>query len=59
MPGIFHADRTGLEIFANAGLVFTPVNINISADGRGLSMIAKGAKVLVNNLAVYELKSIW
>ena len=53
------ADRTGLEIFANNGLVFMPVNINIPAENRAMSITSKGSKISVNNLMVYELKSIW
>lgn len=53
------ADRTGLEIFANNGLMFMPVNINIKNSERSLSLLAKGGTAKVNNLTVYELKSIW
>lgn len=56
---LVYADRTGLEIFANNGLVFMPVNINLEAANRTLSLSAKGAEVKINNLVVYELKSIW
>lgn len=53
------ADRTGLEIFANNGLVFMPININIEDNNRSLSLSAKGGPVKVSGLEVYELKSIW
>lgn len=53
------ADRTGLEIFANDGLVFMPVNINIDGNNRSLSVSAKGGAVKVDNVDVFELKSIW
>lgn len=54
-----YADRTGLEIFANDGLVFMPVNINLEDENHTLSMSSKGGTVKVNNLDVYELQSIW
>lgn len=54
-----YADRTGLEIFANNGLMFMPVNINVPSGNRTLSLTAKGGTVKVANLDVYELKSIW
>ncbi|MGJ7030155.1 GH32 C-terminal domain-containing protein [Niabella hirudinis] len=54
-----YADRTGLEIFANNGLVFMPVNINIDSNEQSLSLSVKGGPVKVAALTVYELKSIW
>ncbi len=54
-----YADRTGLEIFANDGLLFMPININIDDTNRSLSFSAKGGTVKVASLDVYELKSIW
>jgi len=56
---IVYADRTGLEIFANNGLLFMPININIADNNRSLSLTATGGSAKVNNLVVYELKSIW
>ncbi|ANH81646.1 hypothetical protein A8C56_12235 [Niabella ginsenosidivorans] len=54
-----YADRTGLELFANNGLVYMPVNINIEDSNRSLSLAVKGGTVKVSGLEVYELKSIW
>ena len=56
---IIYADRTGLEIFANNGLIFMPININLADSNRSLSLSAKGGTVKVANLDVYQLKSIW
>ncbi len=56
---IVYADRTGLEIFANDGLVFMPININLDGSNHSLSLSVKGGVVKINNLDVYELKSIW
>lgn len=56
---IVFADRIGLEIFANRGLTFMPVNINLSPDNKELALTAKGGAAVVANLTVYELKSIW
>ncbi|WP_071597045.1 GH32 C-terminal domain-containing protein [Niabella aurantiaca] len=56
---LVYADRTGLEIFANNGLVFMPVNINIDSSNRSLSLTVKGGPVKVSELKVYALKSIW
>ncbi|WP_301926403.1 DUF4980 domain-containing protein [Ferruginibacter sp.] len=56
---VVYADRTGLEIFANKGLVFMPININLADSNRTLSLSAKGGTAKITNLDVYELKSIW
>ncbi|MBZ4190920.1 GH32 C-terminal domain-containing protein [Niabella beijingensis] len=56
---LVYADRTGLEVFVNNGLVFMPVNINIDGSNRSLSLSAKGGSAKVSGLEVYELKSIW
>lgn len=56
---IVYADRTGLEIFANDGLVFMPININLDKNNFSMSLSSKGGTVKVTNLSVYEIKSIW
>ncbi|MGC3972150.1 MAG: DUF4980 domain-containing protein [Pirellulales bacterium] len=56
---LVYADRTGIELFANNGLLFMPVNINLADDNRSLSLSAKGGSAKISNLVVYELKSIW
>jgi fructan beta-fructosidase len=56
---ILYADRTGIEIFANDGLLYMPVNINLDQTNKSLSFAAKGGTVTIKQLDVYELKSIW
>ncbi len=56
---IVYADRTGLEIFANNGRQYMPININIPEDNKSILLTAKGGTAKVSNLIVYELKSIW
>lgn len=56
---LVYADRTGLELFANKGLLYMPVNINIEDGNRSLSLTAKGGAAKVSGLEVYVLKSIW
>ncbi|CAN5742059.1 hypothetical protein BH11BAC3_BH11BAC3_08300 [soil metagenome] len=56
---IIYADRIGLEIFANNGLLFMPININLDDANRSLSLSVKGGKATIADLNVYELKSIW
>jgi sucrose-6-phosphate hydrolase SacC (GH32 family) len=56
---IIYADRTGLEIFANNGLLFMPVNINIPAENKSLLLTSKGGTTKISGMNVHELKSAW
>ncbi|WP_153800468.1 GH32 C-terminal domain-containing protein [Foetidibacter luteolus] len=56
---IIYVDRTGVELFANDGLMFMPINKNLEAANQSYSLTATGGTVKVNNLDVYALKSIW
>lgn len=50
-------DRIGVEIFANNGLLFMPINKNLS--DKKLSVAVNGGKVKFSQLDVYTLKSAW
>ncbi len=52
-----YADRTGIEVFANNGLVYMPINKNIS--GSASSIKVSGGKCRFKQLDVFELKSAW
>ncbi len=52
-------DRIGVEIFADKGTFFLPVNLNIPSSASGIALAAKGGEAVLVNLDVYELKSIW
>lgn len=52
-----YVDRIGVEIFANNGLVFMPINKNL--EGKELSVTAKGGKARFSQLDVYALRSAW
>jgi len=54
-----YVDRTGLEIFADKGLLFMPINKNIAAEGKGLLLKTTGGDAECDQLDVYTLKSIW
>lgn len=56
---LIYADRTGLEIFVNNGLVYMPININIAENNSSYSLFAEGGTAKVEEIKVYELKSIW
>ncbi|PZR29977.1 MAG: glycosyl hydrolase family 32 [Citrobacter freundii] len=53
------ADRTGVEVFVNDGIVYMPVNYNLTAENKSFALSVKGGSAKVNNLEVYELKSIY
>ncbi|WP_276480460.1 GH32 C-terminal domain-containing protein [Paraflavitalea pollutisoli] len=52
-----YVDRTGMEIFGNNGLVFMPVNKNLTT--KELSVTAKGGKARFTQLDVYSLQTAW
>lgn len=53
-----YVDKTGLEIFANDGVFFMPININIAGENKILEIKAKGGSIAANG-EIYELKRIW
>ncbi|MDG3581103.1 DUF4980 domain-containing protein [Galbibacter pacificus] len=53
-----YVDRTGLEIFAQNGVFFMPVNINIDGNNKDINLTVKGGSIHATS-EVYELKSIW
>lgn len=57
LPLTLYVDRTGVELFANNGLVFMPINKNL--EGKELSVAVKGGKVRFQRLEVYALRSAW
>lgn len=54
-----YMDRTGLEVFADKGLFFMPINVNINSESKGLDLLVKGGDVEFPKIDIYELKSIW
>ena len=54
-----YVDRTGLEVFADKGLFFMPINVNINHENKDLELSVKGGDVQFPKIDVYELKSIW
>lgn len=52
-------DRTGVEVFAAKGAVFMPVNYNLKQTDHTYGLQVKGGKAALENLELYQLKSIW
>lgn len=53
------ADRTGLEVFASAGLTYVPMPVNLRADDRVSSVTVRGGPVRFHSLEMHELGSAW
>lgn len=56
---IIYADRIGLEVFANNGLVFMPINKNLDPAETSFSIKVKDGESKINKVDLYELKSSW
>jgi fructan beta-fructosidase len=52
-------DRVSIEVFANEGRVYMPIRAIPQPDERGLEVFTKGGKTKLENLEIYELKSVW
>jgi fructan beta-fructosidase len=52
-------DRIGIEVFAQDGLFYMPINKNLSAAAPALSVKAEGGKVKFSKLDVFALRSAW
>ena len=60
--GVLHlrifVDRTGLEIFADNGIFYIPVSVNIPQNNKDISF-KSDAGITVSKLDIFELDSIW
>jgi len=52
-------DRMTIEIYANGGLVYMPIGINLTEHSGALKFISEGGNTLVDALEVYKLNSVW
>ncbi len=52
-------DRTSIEVFADDGLTFIPINVGPPATGTGVVAFAKDGTSEFQTLEVHELRSIW
>jgi fructan beta-fructosidase len=52
-------DRMSIEIYANGGLVYMPIGVNLTNNSETLKFISQGGNTLVEIMDVYQLKSIW
>ena len=53
------ADRTGLEVFADDGLIYIPTATNLDPADLSLSVSVKGGAAQFSHLDVHELRTIW
>jgi len=52
-------DRNSIEIFANNGRVYMPMGGILPKNNKTLKLLAKTAEVKIEQLDIYELKSVW
>jgi fructan beta-fructosidase len=52
-------DRTFVEIFANKGRVYMPMQAVRDLEDKSLNINSKGGSARIEELTVYEMKSIW
>jgi fructan beta-fructosidase len=52
-------DRMSIEIYANGGLVYMPIGVNLANRIDRLKFISEGGNTLVETMDIYPLKSIW
>ena len=56
---LIFVDRTGIELFANQGEIFMPINYNLDAKNLSYSLQAEGGNATLGGVEFYKLKSIW
>ena len=56
---IILADRTCLEVFANDGLTYVPLNTAPKPEDTSVVAFAKGGSADFRDVEVHELRSIW
>lgn len=54
-----YCDRTGLEVFANKGLVYIPMPVNIKPDNLTLDLHLESGTCQIPTLQIHHLKSAW
>jgi sucrose-6-phosphate hydrolase SacC (GH32 family) len=52
-------DRTFVEIFANKGRVYMPMQAVRDLDDKSLDIYVKGGSANIEEMTIYEMKSIW
>jgi len=52
-------DRPSIEIYANKGRVYMPMQAVRDLSNKSLKIYAKGGNAHIEELTVYEIKSIW
>jgi sucrose-6-phosphate hydrolase SacC (GH32 family) len=54
-----YVDRTGVEVFANQGMIYVPIPVNISPANRNASFTVSNEPCLFGATRLYQLDSIW
>lgn len=54
-----YVDRTGVEVFANEGTLFMPINYNLDTTNVGYGLSVTGGEATLAEATWYKLKGIW
>lgn len=54
-----YVDRTGVELFANGGELFMPINYNLNPKDLSFGITAVGGMATLTEATLYKLRSIW
>lgn len=52
-------DRMSIEIYANDGLIYMPMGVNLVHRPAGVQFVSQGGQTHIKTLDIYQLKSIW
>ena len=52
-------DRMSIEVYANGGSVYMPVKADQTGNAKALKLIVNDGSLMVDNLDIYELSSVW
>jgi sucrose-6-phosphate hydrolase SacC (GH32 family) len=52
-------DRPSIEIYANEGRVYMPMQAGRDLDNKSLKIYSKGGNAHIEELTIHEIKSIW
>jgi fructan beta-fructosidase len=52
-------DRPSIEIYANNGRIYMPMQAVRDLDNKSLKIYTKGGSAEIEELTIYEIESIW
>lgn len=55
----FLIDRNSIEVFGGKGRVYMPIGVQLADRSRTLELTCQGGSLIIRNMDVHELRSIW